>query len=167
MARQAKSVGDLIAASRSTGLLVDTNLLLLLTLGGFDKKLIATHKRLSSYSQDDFEKVSNFVAEFKYIWVTPNILTETDNLARQMDSRKIVDFASSMKSLTTRMKEVHIPIGAACEVDAYPLLGLADASTLAIRKPMLILTDDLKLHLEALKTGFDSVNLNHLRHEWQ
>jgi hypothetical protein len=56
---------------KSKGILIDTNLLLLLLVGFYDENLIAKFKRTSKYSKEDFQIIRNFILHFEKIIITP------------------------------------------------------------------------------------------------
>ena len=67
----------------SKGLLVDTNLLVLLVIGALNPDQISDHKLTSKYSAVDYRLLKSFVDRFKLVVTTPNILTETWGLCIQ------------------------------------------------------------------------------------
>ena len=63
------------------GLLIDTNLLILLIIGSLDRNLISTNARTRAYCPADYELLCAFIQLSKGpILTTPNILTETSNI---------------------------------------------------------------------------------------
>jgi len=56
---------QLINKHRPSGLLVDTNLLLLYLIGTTNKNRISRFKRTQTYTIEDFELLDRFMAEFK------------------------------------------------------------------------------------------------------
>ncbi len=163
----AKTAAQLINRYRSDGLFIDTNLLLLLVIGTFRRDMIATHKRVNQYNTDDFQKVAFFRGHFQTLWTTPSVLTETDNLGRQMAESNYQGFAKTMTSLSLQLIEQYVPFKDVAQTKIFTRLGLSDASILLTKTSKLILTDDLNLHAAALGAGFDSINLNHLRYDWR
>src|SRR5438874_3988149 len=73
-------LNELVSKYRSTGLLVDANLLLLYILGKTNKQRIPAFKRTQAYSVGDFELLDDFVSRFRKVVSTPNVLTEVSNL---------------------------------------------------------------------------------------
>jgi hypothetical protein len=67
----------------STGVLLDTNLLLLLIVGGASRELIGK-KRLDTFTAEDYDTLSAIVDSLGLVATTPNILTEVSNLADQI-----------------------------------------------------------------------------------
>ena len=68
-------------STRHTSVVLDSNLLLLLTAGLWNPRAIATQKRLNGFSVDDFKILQTFLATFKQVVTTAHVLTEVSNLA--------------------------------------------------------------------------------------
>ena len=69
------------------GIVVDTNLLLLLLVGLYDKSLIKDFKRTQKYDIDDFDRLRIVIYYCKNrIYTTPNILTEITNLTDSINA---------------------------------------------------------------------------------
>lgn len=74
-------VSGLISRHRRTGVLVDTNLLLLFFVGGYDRSLVERFRRTADrFVAPDFDTLSALLMSFERIVTTPHILTETSNL---------------------------------------------------------------------------------------
>ncbi len=76
----------LLARYKRKGVLVDSNLLLLLFVGLFDPARIKKFKRTGHFSEVDFRLLVNFLAYFDKAITTPHILTEVSNLAGPIGS---------------------------------------------------------------------------------
>jgi hypothetical protein len=153
---------------RDEGILLDTNVLLLLWLAKFDPRLIGG-KRLEKYTPEDAVLLAGYVGQFKRILTTSTILTETSNLAAQVLSgqpkqalfrRFFPSFGASPPDDFHR-----------CSVDGLTLdesifvrLGFTDASIAAtVGTQHLLLTDDLDLYLAAQAQGAPAINFTHMR----
>lgn len=153
---------------RDEGILLDTNVLLLLWLAKFDPRLIGG-KRLEKYTPDDVELLAGYVGQFKRILTTSTILTETSNLAALVLSgqpkqalfrRFFPSFGASPPDDFHR-----------CSVDGLTLdesifvrLGFTDASIAAtVGAQHLLLTDDLDLYLATQAQGAPAINFTHMR----
>ncbi len=68
--------------------LLDTNLLLLYLVGSCAPEWILRHKRTASYRLEEFKPLCEILSRGRNLVVTPNILTETSNLARQIGDPK-------------------------------------------------------------------------------
>lgn len=153
---------------RDEGILLDTNVLLLLWLAKFDPRLIGG-KRLEKYTPDDVELLAGYVGQFKRILTTSTILTETSNLAAQVLSGqpKQALFRRFFPSFgVSPPKGFH-----RCSVDGLALdesifvrLGFTDASIAAtVGTQHLLLTDDLDLYLATQAQGAPAINFTHMR----
>ena len=71
---------QLINRHCASGLLVDTNLLLLYLIGRTNRNRISKFKRTQAYTIEDFDLLHRFMAEFKTLITTPHVLTEVSNL---------------------------------------------------------------------------------------
>jgi hypothetical protein len=156
---------SLIGKHRSNGLLIDSNLLLLLVIGLYDRRRIEVFKRTSIYTLGDFKRIGWLQQQFERLWTTPNILTEVDNLGRQLPTREWPGFASSLRSLCLKMLESSVSSVEATGRSTFSRLGLTDNVTLSLGSSFLLISDDLPLCLEVSRLGYDAVNFNHLRLE--
>ncbi len=76
-------VRRLLLQYKSSGLLIDTNILLLFFVGSFDKLWIERFKGTRDrYSVEDFDLFVRFLKRFDRIVTTPHILSEVSNLSR-------------------------------------------------------------------------------------
>ncbi len=148
---------------RASGILVDTNLLLLLAVGGYDSRRVLSFKRTSHFTLKDFELLKKTTTLFSKLWTTPNILTEVDNLGRQLRQNEWDAFANALRALAVNMMEFVVPSAQVVRDARFVKIGLSDTTTVLVPGKPLLLTDDLKLHAFAQSAGFDAINFNHLR----
>ena len=78
------SVSAAPSVYRWEGLLIDSNLLLLLFVGLRDRDRIQKFKRTAQFTIRDFERLAAFIRRFKEVVTTPSILTEVSNLLGQL-----------------------------------------------------------------------------------
>jgi len=165
MSDQVKRLAD---AYRSRGVLVDTNVLLLLFVGLFDRRLITSFKRTKKFTDDDYDLLSRFLTCFSRIVTTPNILSEVNSLSGQLGEPRrtayFLDFARRIQPLDER----YLPSSGIAEAECFPRLGLTDSGILQLAKDnYLVLTDDAKLSHYLADADVDSINFEHLRFiEW-
>lgn len=159
-------VERLVAKHAARGVLVDTNVLVLLLVGTLDPSLIARHKRTRQYTVDDFGVLENFVARFHRVVATPHVLAEAGNLGGQIGEPARSDF---FRLLALSLNEIHeeaVESRRVSEIDRhlFPRLGLTDSLTLvAARRDFLVLSDDLELVTELASAEAEVVNFTHLR----
>ena len=154
---------ELLIRHATNGLLIDTNLLLMLVIGKYDRRRIESFKRTSTYTLGDFQRLGWLVTQFRKLWTTPNILTEVDNLGRQLPAREWNGFAETLATLTLELTEEVVPSEKAMRHPNFMRLGLSDTVTMSTAHKFLLLSDDLDLYLAAQKAGIDAINFNHLR----
>ena len=146
--------------------ILDFDLLLLLIVGLTDPIYIGKHKRLSTYTTEDFDLLRRMLSTTRSIIVTPNILTETSNLAGQIAEPARSQIYTVIRSF------VGLPATNECAVlsmisveDAdFLRLGLTDVAILELlRNSYTLLTADFDLYLSAMARGMKVTNFNHLR----
>lgn len=145
-------------------IILDANLLLLLIVGLASQDYIATHRRLQSYTVEDFILLQRILAAAKVV-VTPNILTEASNLAGYVAEPARTRIYRVLKALVEGgMEERHVESRQAVARDEFLRIGLTDAAILEMATAShTLLTVDLDLYLTALNRGLKAENFNHLR----
>lgn len=154
---------ELSAKYRTGSVLVDTNLLVLLSVGLYKPDRISSFKRTDQYTLDDFTLVTRIIGSVERRVTTPHILAEVDNLTRQMPTREHKSVAAIMALLIEGQFEIYTPSRTAVRHEKYPILGLTDCATIAASEQALVLTDDFPLANILAHLGRDAVNINHLR----
>lgn len=148
------------------GLLVDTNVLLLLLIGSLDSKLIRNFKITANqgFDEADFNLLRSFVGKFQSIITTPHILTEVSNHADKIkgDIRKRI--FGKLVSLIGQLDECSESSKALAKSDAFVRFGLTDTAISSLAsKNFLVLTVDFPLAGYLKKKNVDVINFNHLR----
>lgn len=151
-----------------TGLLLDTNVLLLMLAFQFDPSLVGG-RRLEKYTAEDAELLMAFVDRFHRVLTTTHVLTETSNLAFQVlsGSSRTAFFQALYPTFTGRAANSLALMRVKRERvsrEIFIRLGITDAAlTDAARRGGVLLTDDLDLHSAASSRGIPSVNFTHMR----
>jgi len=146
------------------GLILDTNLLLLLVVGTASKKYISRHKRLRAYSEMDFDLLIRIISDAPAILVTPNTLTETSNLIGHIDEQARTKIFMVFCDFIRSADEHYCESRQAIARKEFVRLGLTNSVLLhEATDSFILLTADLKLYLAAAKEGYLVQNFNHLR----
>jgi hypothetical protein len=154
----------LVAKHRQTGVVVDSNLLLVYLVGICDLGLMRRFKRTQGFSPGDFRLLVAFLAEFARILTTPGILVEVNSLANQLHERIKPDFYGVFKEHLVIMEERHVPSREVSQHTYFTRCGLTDAAIMTIaQQGFIVLTDDFRLTGLLEYLGIDCVNFNHLR----
>jgi hypothetical protein len=148
---------------RSKGILIDTNLMVLIAVGAYDPQRVLTFKRTLKYTLDDLVLMHRLLSYFVRRITTPNILTEVDNLTRQLPEAEYAAISVSIGQLVTNFFEVYIPSAGVIDNPNYPLLGLTDCVTAMAARDVLVVTDDFRLSNILAGLGCDAININHIR----
>ena len=136
------------------GYLVDTNLLLLFVVGSEAPSLIAKHRRLETYSEDDFQALRRLLDQAGEIHVTPNTLTETSNLLGQHGEPERSRLYHRLRTIIQDTREIVVPSAKASAHPAFDRLGLTDVVLLeAAAAETPLLTMDFQLYAAGLAKG--------------
>ena len=120
-------------------ILIDANLLVLLVVGRTRRSLIADHKRLSSFTAEDYDLLLSVIGS-RTIVVTPNTLTEASNLLKQRRFRDV------LRDIIYGSKEVTVMSVKASSSRLFSRLGLTDAALeIVASNKVPLLTVDLDL----------------------
>ncbi len=154
-------------SNRSKTLLLDTNLLLLLFIGGKDPDSIPKARTLSAFVADDYDLLEEIITNnsFNRLVTTPHIMTEVSNLLgkerddiRGMGRDAMTEFLSKCDEHTDRSAVL-------VAEPEFNRLGITDvAIAVASRLPAFVLTADLHLYLHVSNSGLEAENFNHIRH---
>lgn len=156
-----------ISEYRNRGVLVDTNLLMLLIVGAYDRGQVERTGRIRDrFRAEDFDILVNLLDRFETRVTTPHILTEASNLLAQQlkGDLKGQVFLRFSALIQEEWIEQYTPAAALVEAPAFLWLGLTDiVVSKAARDTYLVLTDDALLadHLGRLNVAV--LNFNHLR----
>lgn len=153
---------ELVKKYRDRGLLVDTNLLLLLFIGAFNRDLIGKDKRLAAYAPEDFDALIALMDFFpKRLITTPNVLTELSNLSGHLLQTNFCNVFASTVDLLLEEFRPSLEVLSVPEMRRY---GLTDGAISVVAKgKYLVLTDDFPLAGQLAKSGVDCINFNHVR----
>ena len=156
---------QLLKRHKQHGVLIDSNLLLLFTIGSFNQSLVGRYNRLSKYTEKDFLTITHFIKYFEKIITTPHILTEVSNLSNMIDNKIKTLYFDNFYTKLKILEESNISFLKAFEDSNTRKFGLTDAGiTVIAREKYLVLTDDFPLSGYLEKQGIDVINFNHLRY---
>jgi hypothetical protein len=156
----------MVAIQSSSALLLDTNLLLLLFIGGKDTSLINKAKTLSAYTEEDYELLQEFASlnRFTGLLTTPHIITEVSNLlGKERDDIKRIGREAVVEFLAKCTERSDSSAGLTSRPEFYRL-GITDvAIAVAANATVFVLTADLPLYLHCSSLGLNVANFNHVR----
>ncbi len=157
----------LIHRYRDTGVLIDTNLLLLYLIGTYDPEKISAFKKTCEFNLEDFRLLDQLIGFFPKIFTTPHILTEVSDFAAQFKSTDKAKINSALFEVFTQLissfGEIYEASSSISKKPEFLLFGLADAGIISSGKKYLVLTNDSHLYGYLQGKGIDTINLNHLK----
>lgn len=160
-------IGPLVGRYRGSGVLVDTNLLLLYYVGAYDPGLVERFNRTRNrgFAADDFHTLARLLGQFDNFITTPHVLAEVSNWLAYLDEpARSVCFGHLVKDIGL-MSERRTPAAALSNTPAFMLFGITDAAIVEAIPPgaYLVLTDDLPLYAYLSGQGVDVLNFNNIR----
>jgi hypothetical protein len=152
----------MLSKYKTKGAVIDSTLLLLLILGNYDIRSVG-RDRTQKYSANDHRLMVHITDYLDKIIITPNILTEVDNLSRQRGT-DTARLANVVRSAWAKISEIYRPSEIAIGTREYEKVGLTDTHILAMASENhLIITDDLPLYHWLESSHRDAININHIR----
>lgn len=141
----------------SDRLLVDTNLLLLMVIGGVDEgRYIGRSKRLGMFCIEDYDRVWELVGQYKEVWITAYIAAEVSNLI-DLDHHartRVFELAKEMFSL---FKQAETSISEDSRHAFFLEFGLTDSSIINLAKDFDILTNDQRMMVPLFTAAPDRI----------
>ena len=152
-----------LGADTRSGVLIDSNLLVLQAVGTVNANRIVVFKRTNQYTRQDYDLLVQVLHYFKRWFTVAHVLAEVSNLTDLFgnERRQVREVLKQIISLT---HEEAIPSSLAAEDRVYNSLGLTDAAIAAVARKhdCVLLTDDLDLYL-AVTAEITAIKFSHLR----
>lgn len=157
-------IEQLILRYTQKGLLIDTNILLLLFIGSYDRNQIGIFKRTVQFTIEDYDLLVLLLRPFKKLITTPNILTEVASLSGQLGEPARSSYFQTFAEGIKLLEEEYIESREIAGQPEFVKLGLTDVGIWTISKGQyLVLTEDFRLSQLLDKKGVDVINFNHIR----
>jgi rRNA-processing protein FCF1 len=154
----------LIARHGRSGVIVDTNLLLLYFVGRFAPEHISRFKRTDTFIADDYLLLSLLLRQFQHVVTTPHVLAEVNALSRQLGEPLRTRYFEQFRIEICVLREEYVGSCSVADGNDFVKLGLTDAGIHRLaRTPYLVLTGDFPLYNFLASQGLDVINFNHLR----
>ena len=159
-----ETIPRLIRRYSRTGVLIDTNILLLYFVGSFARDLIPKFKPTQKFVVEDYQMLLRLIGRFRKRITTPNILTEVSNLSGQLDESIHSAYFGKFAEHLTLLDEHYVKSHEVIKHQHFPRFGLTDAGIFTVVKgKYLVLTDDFRLSQSLQKEEIACINFNHIR----
>jgi hypothetical protein len=145
-------------------LVLDANLLVLLTVGLADVGFIARHRRLHpTYREEHWDRLMDLIKRAPALATTTHALTEASNLSRQCAEPMRSDITAALGRLIRTSDELTTTALRASAAPEFVRLGLTDAAfTLLDRERYRVLSVDLDLIVALQRRDFEAANFQTL-----
>jgi hypothetical protein len=156
--------GALIEKHKAKGVLVDTNLLVLLLVGAVNTQRIPNFKRTEDFSIEDYELLVRLIKWFGKLIATPHVLSQVSDLA-DLSGKERTAIRELFKSLVVQdIEEFYDESRGLVDDSTFTHFGLADAAIASVgSRGILVLTADVQLQLALQARNIDALNFNHIR----
>lgn len=156
-------INQLIRKYSRRSVIIDTNLVLLLIIGAMEKNP-KDFKRTVQFINNDVVLLRRVVSAFSRLITTPNIVTEVDNLSRNLPEREHQNLSKAVNLVFDQAVEIYVPSKVVLSTSDHPRFGVSDCVSLSlIDQGVLTITDDFKLYGKIVQLGYDAININHVR----
>jgi predicted nucleic acid-binding protein len=152
-----------------TGLLIDSNLLVLYMVGTVNRDRIQKFKRTQRYSESDYALLVDFLGRFRLLFTVAHVMAEVSNLIDLSGQERSLARSILAKTINT-MQEPHVSSLQAANEKPFEELGLVDSAIFLVAREQgcTVLTDDVALYLALEAEGLPVVNFTHLREQsWE
>lgn len=154
----------LVQKYANKGIVIDTNVLLLLLVGFMDATYIENFKETAIFSIDDYETLTTIIEPFSTIITTPSILTEVSNLLERFKGAKreelLQNFAYAIRNSFIEVRHVSAELA---ENSYFQEFGLADTAIATLAKEgYLVITIDRPLLGLLARLKLDVINFRDL-----
>jgi len=150
--------------ARANGILVDTNLLVLLIVGLVNRDRISRFKRTTGYSSADWDLLSGILEQISRRYTLAHVLSEVSALT-DLKGPELEVAGTVFLRLIAGFDELTIYSVEACATALYMRLGLTDAAIAeaARRHHCSVLTNDSGLFAALSNEGSSVAMFNHFR----
>jgi predicted nucleic acid-binding protein len=150
--------------ARTSGVLIDTNLFVLLIVGLVNRDRISAFKRTSNFTPADWDLLVGLIEHIPQRYSIAHVLAEANTLTDMKGQEKVIA-REMLQRVIAITEEVHIPSVEACASPYYWRLGLTDAAIgLAAKKfGCSIITNDSDLYIALMQDGASVLKFDHLK----
>src|SRR3954466_12756736 len=108
------------------GLLLDTNIALLLVVGTHDPEMLPNFKRTAQFTPEDYATLRRVMNRFKSIVTTPTILAEVNSLASQFGDPAKTQVLRTFSKMVRDLSEEYVPSAIIADDAEFARFGLTD-----------------------------------------
>lgn len=142
---------------------MDTNLLLIWTVGNANPEWLKTHGRVPVSGEELFIILDEILPRLSKLITTSHVLAETSNLLKfKVHGESLKALKLTLKQITVGLEELKPDAVEVMSNPLYERLGLTDTALNAMAKDgTVLLTNDLDLYVACSEKYNNVLNLNH------
>ncbi|WP_330084049.1 hypothetical protein [Methylocystis iwaonis] len=159
-----KSAHDLLIRHSKSGVFFDTNLMVVFVVGSYKPELLGKHRRTQAFDIAEYRLLLSLLERCEKRLTTPNILTEVDNLSRQLPSNDHSEISKHLNALATQMFEIYNQSLEHLGGELHSKVGLTDSILVHHSADHLVVTADFPLASRIETMRRNVINFNHIRH---
>jgi hypothetical protein len=150
--------------ARAKGILIDSNLIVLLIVGSVNRERIPFFKRTSSYAPMDWDVLTGILEQIPRRYAIPHVLSEVSTLTDMKGPERALA-RDKLRGWISLVQEVPISSLDACGSPYYQRLGLTDAALSLAAKELgcSVVTSDPDLYIALSAEGTAVVKFEDLR----
>lgn len=150
--------------ARSNGVLIDTNLFVLLIVGLVNRDRIKGFKRTTNYTPNDWDLLVGLLEQTPRRYAIAHVLAEVNTLTDMRGEERVIA-RQMLHNAISIMEEILISSLNVCASPYFGRLGLTDAAIVlaATERGCSIITNDSDLHVALLEEGVSVLKFDHLR----
>ena len=150
--------------ARINGILVDTNLLVLLIVGSVNRERVSQFKRTADYSPADWDLLIGILEQISRRYTLPHVLAEVSTLT-DLKGPELENARAVFRNLIATMSELDVRSAEACANTLFVQLGLTDSAIAVAAKVSgcSVLTNDSALYAALAAEGSFVAMFNHFR----
>ena len=153
----------LIQKHRGKGVLVDTNLLVLLLVGAVNRRRIQNFKRTGDFTVQDFDLLTCLLDWFGKLIATPHVLSQVSDLT-DLTGTELTRVRAVFKTLVEEIEECCDTSRILVANPLFARFGLTDSAIATVcSRGILVLTTDVRLQLALQERDIDALNFNDIR----
>jgi hypothetical protein len=146
------------------GILLDTNIALLLVVGNHNPAMLPNFKRTAQFAPEDHATLRRILARFNSVVTTPAILAEVNSLASRFGEPVKTEVLRTFSKTVKELSEEYMPSAIIADDAEFARFGLTDTNIkLVAAGRFLVLTDDYRFSGYLAANQIAAVNFNHIR----
>ena len=156
---------EIIQQCSRNGVVLDTELLLVICVGLHSDNLLSSFKKTQTYDSQDYGILLSILNLAKHRYVSPQVLAELTNHADMIKQPARQAVFEIIRKLMSEYLELYLPMERLLSDRSFPRVGFTDTSILCISRDKLsvVFTSDFKLAGIGQSRGLPVINYRNIQ----